>query len=92
MPAELVQYTPQEFAERGQSIYTREVEPRTSPADKGKYVAIDIDSGDYELGPDDLGTTDRLRARRPAARVWKVRVGYQGVVRFGSFRTPGNSR
>ena len=33
----------------------------------GKMVVIDVNSGDYEIGDDDLSTTMRLFERRPDA-------------------------
>jgi hypothetical protein len=45
------------------------------PDEKGKIVAIDVDSTDYEVGTDVLDTAHRLRARRPDAQVYLLRVG-----------------
>lgn len=72
-----------EFANRGDSIFEREIEPRLGSADTGKFVAIDIESGTYEIGPDELSASDRLLARRPCAQVWLRRVGSRYAHRFG---------
>jgi hypothetical protein len=50
---------------------------------RGEIVAIDVDSDDFELGPDTLTAADRLLARRPDAQIWCMRIGYPGVHRFG---------
>lgn len=39
-----------EFAQRGDTIYENEVEPRLTSEHVGKFVAIDIESGAYEIG------------------------------------------
>jgi hypothetical protein len=45
------------------------------PEDNCKYVAVDIDTGAYELDADDYTAVMRLRARRPAAEIWLGCVG-----------------
>lgn len=44
----------------------------------GKFAAIDIETGAYEVDAD-----DRLRARVPEAQIWMVRIGSRSVHRFG---------
>lgn len=72
----------EEFAVRGDEAYDREVRPRVQDDDLGKYVVIDIETGDYEIDPDEIAAGDRLRARRPDAQVWLTRVGSRYARRF----------
>ena len=72
-----------DFAQQGDAIYEREVEPQLAPEDAGKFVAIDIESGAYEIGRDELSASDRLLARRPGAQVWLRRIGSRYAHRFG---------
>ena len=44
--------------------------------DDGKFVAIDVETGDYEMDEDDYAAIVRLRARKAAADVWLMRAGY----------------
>jgi hypothetical protein len=76
-------YSKEEFARRGDAIYDSQVRPRLKPADKGKFAAVDIESGTYELDRDELKTDNKLRARLPEAQIWIVRVGYRSVHRIG---------
>ncbi len=76
-------YSKEEFAQRGDAIYENDVIPELTPDDDGKFAAIDIDSGIYEVDADELAAGDRLRARVPAAQIWMVRVGSSYVHRFG---------
>ena len=55
-------YSPEEFSRRGQEIYDREVRPNLRPNDDDQFVAIDIESGSYEIDPDDFAATERLLA------------------------------
>ena len=52
------------------------------PEDDGKYVAIDIETGDYEIDADDYAATGRMLARRPGARLWLMRAGYPTAYRI----------
>jgi hypothetical protein len=76
-------YGKEEFARRGDEVYETQVRPHLKPEDEGKFAAIDIESGAYELDADELGACDRLNARIPDAQIWLVRVGSRYVHRFG---------
>jgi hypothetical protein len=72
----------EEFARRGDAIYENDVRPQLKFADEGKFAAIDIESGMYEVDRDELKAGDRLRARIPEALIWMVRVGHRSVHRI----------
>ena len=81
-------YSKEEFAQRGDAIYENDVHPRLKAEDDGKFVAIDIDSGMYEMAEDELEAGDKLRARVPEAQIWTVRVGSRYVHRRGGRERP----
>ena len=85
-------YSKEEFARQGDDIYTRSVLPHVTPRDAGKYVAIDIESGAYEIDGDELAASDRLLARVPQAQVWLARVGLPYARRFGRRRVSASDR
>jgi hypothetical protein len=72
-----------EYERRGDEIYDRVVAPRLREDDLGKFVLIDIDSEDFEIGRDEIAASDRLLARNPEARVWFTRAGSRYAYRFG---------
>ena len=76
-------YSKEEFARRGDAIYESEVRPKLKPADEGKFVAIDIETGAYKIDDDEMKAGDRLLARIPEAQIWMVRIGSRYVHRFG---------
>jgi hypothetical protein len=43
-----IQYTPEEIARLGQAIYDRELRPRFESTHKGRFLVVDVISGDYE--------------------------------------------
>jgi hypothetical protein len=68
--------SPEEVAKLGQAIFERRVKPNLTPADDGKYVAIDIATEEYEIDPDDYAAVMRLRDRMPNAEMWLLRAGH----------------
>ncbi len=76
-------YSKEEFARRGDAAYERDVRPRIKRGDQGKFVAIDVESGAYEIDADEMTASDRLRRRVPAAQVWLCRIGSRFARRFG---------
>ena len=76
-------YSKEEFARRGDALYENDVRPQLKTDDEGKFAAINIESGMYEIAVDELEACYRLRARFSEAQIWMVRVGSRSVHRFG---------
>ena len=63
---------------RGEEIYERDIEPLLADGQRGRIVAIDIDSGCWAIADDELQASADLRTQRPEATdVWLLRVGYR---------------
>jgi hypothetical protein len=75
-----------ELAGLGGDIFDRHVRPALQPEDDGKFVAIDVGTGDYEIDEDDYAAVARLRSRKPAADIWLMRAGYPTTYRMGVVR------
>jgi len=86
MPATESRHTPDELARLGAQIFDQQVRPALQPADDGKFVAIDVETGDYEIDEDDYTAVARLRSRRPAADMWLMQAGYPTTYRMGMGR------
>ena len=71
-----------ELARLGEQAYYGLVLPRLRPEDDEKYVAIDVDTGEYEVDPSELAAAHRLHARLPSARVWMMQKGYDTAHRI----------
>jgi hypothetical protein len=76
-------YSKGEFARRGDAIYEKDILPKLTAKDVGKFLAIDIETGDYEIAADEMKAGDKLRARLPEAQIWMVRIGYASTHSFG---------
>src|SRR4051812_41633475 len=75
-----------EFSTRGKEIYDRSIRTNVEANHSGEFVAIDIDSGAWEVDLDDFTATERLLARLPEARIWLMRVGSEAAYRIGGSR------
>ncbi len=82
-------YSKEEFARRGDAIYDNQLRPVLEKDNEGKFVAIDIETGAYELDSNELAASDRLLKRVPNAQIWLRRIGSRYARHFGSYpRSP----
>ena len=70
------QYSREEVARIGDEIYRRDIRDKVMPQHKGKFLVLDIESGDYEIDNDDLSAEEVLRSRRPDGVFFGLRIGY----------------
>jgi hypothetical protein len=83
MTARQPRYSKEEHARRGAECYER-VRPQVESGNQGRIIALDVDSGAFEVADDTLTASERLLARHPDAQIWCVRIGHEAVHRFGS--------
>jgi hypothetical protein len=81
-------YHPEEHARCGDEIYERSIRPQVEAGNPGKIVAIDIDTGAFEVADGVLTASDRLLARYPNAQPWFIRIGRHAVHHFGPRTIP----
>ena len=77
-------YAKEEFARRGKDFYESEIRRQVEAGNKGKFVAIDIETGAWEMDADRTAAGDRLRKRVPDSQTWMMRIGYSYTRRFGA--------
>ncbi|MGE0538988.1 MAG: hypothetical protein AB7R89_02255 [Dehalococcoidia bacterium] len=85
------EYTASEIAELGEALYTQRIAKHLSDADLGKFLVIDIETGDYAIAQDDLIATKQVLSKRPDAVTYGVRIGYPAAYRLRS-RTAGKAQ
>jgi len=76
-------HSPQEVAVRGERIYEQRIRDRVEPGEKGEFVVIDVETGDYEIDQSDLTATKRVLARRPDAILYSIRIGSPTAYKLG---------
>jgi len=77
----------EEFAQRGNAIFEDRVRPHVDIEREGyKFVAIDVETGEYAVHEDEREATQRLLERQPDARgrIWYRRVGTESAHRIGT--------
>jgi hypothetical protein len=77
-------YTKEEFARRGDAIYEQAILPKLAGKHVGKFLAIDIETGEFEIAADEMKAGDKLLARIPGAQIWMARIGHASTRSFGS--------
>ena len=73
----------EEIARLGKEIYEREIRSEVEAAHVGEVVAIDVESGSYDLGKNAIVASESLRDQHPDANVWLMRVGHRALYHFG---------
>jgi hypothetical protein len=76
-------YGKEEFAQRGDALYESQIRSKVEAGNHGKIVAIDLETGDFEVDASEIAACDRLEASHPEAQIWMVRIGSRYVRRFG---------
>jgi hypothetical protein len=84
-------YSKQEFARRGDALVESKIRPHLTAADEGKFVALDIETGEYELDKNEMKAVARLRKRVPDPQTWLVHVAVGYLHRFGGHGLRGRS-
>jgi Uncharacterized conserved protein len=75
-----------ELAKRGNEVFERVVRPQVDVEEEAhKYVAIDVESEDFEVDANQRAASDRLLERHPEARgrIWFRRVGSRIAHSYG---------
>jgi 2,3-bisphosphoglycerate-independent phosphoglycerate mutase len=67
----------------GETIYQERIKHLVEPTEKGKFLVIDVESGDYEIDSNDATASRRLLERRPDAVIYGLRVGYRAAYSLG---------
>ena len=67
-----------EIARRGRTIYDQDIRPRVETEDNiGKFLIVDIETGDYEMDTDEFVASRRAHAKHPDGTFFGLRIGYR---------------
>lgn len=76
-------YTTEEVGRRGQALYDQKIRDKVEPKNQGRFLVLDITTGEYEIDDSDLAASKRAMAKNPDAVVYGVRIGYTAAYRLG---------
>ena len=80
-------YTKEEIAARGKAIYEQQLRAKLEPGHTGKFLIIDVGSGEDEVDEDEFAASLRAHAKHPDGAFFGVRVGYRTSGTIGSAGT-----
>jgi hypothetical protein len=81
MPSYGPRYPADEYRRRAVEQYAK-IKQDVDPGNKGKILAIDIETGEYEIDADQLEAAERLFARLEDPQIFYFRIGYRAVDSF----------
>lgn len=64
-----------EIVPRGEDIYERDVRPKLGPEHEGKFVVLDVTTGEYAMAENDLEASELVLEKNPEAILYGLRVG-----------------
>ncbi len=73
-----------ELGRRGREYYDRFLRAKLEPQHNGKFLALEVESGDYELGDSTLDALERAEGRHPDCAFYLLRIGHRTVGRIGA--------
>lgn len=77
-----------EVTDLAREIYREKIKTRVEPQEQGKFIVIDVVSGDYEIDEQIVDAFDRLKARRPESVAGGLRIGYRATFNLPGIRFP----
>jgi hypothetical protein len=80
---------PEDVARRGKEIYQKDLRALVEPEHIGEFLTIDVETGDYEIDPDEGKSIDRAVAKRPEGVRYTLRIGHPFTFSFGGSSFPG---
>ena len=72
-----------ELARRGQAYYDQHLRGTLEPEHNGQFLALDVESGDYEMDADEMAAIQRAWASHPDSVFYVLRVGSRAAHRIG---------
>jgi hypothetical protein len=77
----------EEISQLGHNLYEARLRSQVETDENiGQIIAIDVNTGDYEIDGDLLAACHRLKVHRPDATTWIARIGYDSVYAIGGTR------
>jgi hypothetical protein len=68
-----------EIGRKAREIYEQSIKPLVEPEHMGKFLVLDIDSGGYEIGEDQVAVSRSAKQKYPNGIRVGLRIGYPTV-------------
>lgn len=77
-------YDKEEIARRGREIYEQDIRAAVERDYDGRFLAVDVTTGFYEIADDELAAFDRAEEENPDGAFFLLRVGRRAAHRLRS--------
>ncbi len=77
------------IGDRAEALYDARIKQNHSDAELGKFLAIEVNTGDFEVGDDALSAMDALHERNADAEVFLMKHGSRYAYTLGFAGTYG---
>ncbi len=81
--------TPDQIAQKGQQLYEERLKPDLEPRQNGKFVVVEVETGEYFIGESILEALQKAKEKHPEKLFHTIRIGYPGVFKMGSSAMKG---
>lgn len=78
---------PEELARKGETIYQK-VKDELEKEKQGKFAAIEVESGKYFIGDNQLEAFEKAKKHFPKKIFYFVKIGFPAVFTHSSFTKP----
>ena len=75
--------TMDEVADRGTMLYETKIRPLVENNNIGRYLAIDVETGEYAIADQRFDAAVAVRSKNPNAQIWGLRIGHIAAAKFG---------
>jgi len=73
-----------EVVARGRALYESKIRSFVERDHFGKYLVLDIDTGEYEIDVDHLAASNRAAAKHPDGVLFAMRIGHPAGGKIGA--------
>jgi hypothetical protein len=81
---ETIFWTTEEVVTAGERMYEEKIKSVVEiPTNIGKMLTLDVETGEYRIGDNSIEGGLELKQKRPASRLFTLRIGYEVGVSFG---------
>lgn len=74
---------PEVIAQRGRAVYEQRLRTLLEPAQHGRYLVLNVETGEYEVGDDAMTPSETMRQRFPGTLFYAMRIGYPAMLQRG---------
>lgn len=76
-----IHFTKEEVAARAKALYEQKIRAQVEPGNTGKYLVIDIETGEYLMDEDEIALMKRAALKYSPYSLYGLRIGQRTMGR-----------